>query len=237
MHRFYAEPTAEGAKLSPEEANHALRVLRLQAGDPCQAILNGKIFEAVIAATEPDVTLSLGAELPSPEASVQVTLFQGLPKGDKMEYILQKCTEAGVFQVTPVLFSRCVAKWEKKDDEKKLPRWQRIMSEAGKQSGRAVIPAVTPPVTVQELCEQMKDFDLVLTPWEEARSGSIRITWQGQKKIAIVIGPEGGIDAEEIAQMSAAGALPVTLGPRIFRTETAGLAALISLLTVTGDLE
>ena len=238
MHRFFAERLDENtAILPPEEAEHALRVLRMKPGDACQALLEGIVFEAEIAETAPLVLLRLGDFLPCPEPSVRVTLYQGIPKGEKMDYIAQKCTEAGVSRIVPVAFSRCVAKWEGKDAAKKQGRFQRIAAEAAKQSGRAVVPEIAPPVSVAAMCRDFAGYDLVLVPWEEERGHGIRQNWQGQKNVAIVIGPEGGISAQEIEQMNASGAVPVTLGPRIFRTETAGLAAVISLLTLSGDME
>lgn len=238
MHRFFAERTGNDTAVLPaEEAAHALRVLRLQKGDPCHAILEGKLFDARLAETSPEVTLRLLCELPSPEPSVKVTLYQGLPKGDKMEWIVQKCTEAGVVRVVPVLFSRCVAQWEKKDAGKKLPRWQRIAAEAAKQSGRAMIPEIGEPLTAKALCAALPRHDLSLTPWEEEKAVGIRGYLRGQKDVAVIIGPEGGIAPEEIALLKAAGAVPVTLGPRILRTETAGLASLIALMALTGNME
>ena len=143
MHRFFARRLDDRrAVLSPEESQHALRVLRMAQGDACQAILEGNLFAAAIEQAADEVVLLLGEQLPSPEAGVRITLYQGLPKGDKMEYILQKCTELGVHRFVPVAFSRCVVKWDKKDDQKKLPRWQRIALEAAKQSGRALVPEV-----------------------------------------------------------------------------------------------
>jgi len=238
MHRFFAARLDGGrAVLSPEESAHALKVLRMRISDPCQALLEGEIYAASMLEAGEQVILQLGEKLPSPEPSIRITLYQGLPKGDKMDMISQKCTEAGVAEIVPVLFSRCVTKWEKKDDEKKLPRWQRIAAEAAKQSGRAILPKIAPPMTLKQLCSQLPHHDLSLVPWEDQMGNGIRQQFRGQKDIAIVIGPEGGIDAAEIEQLKAAGAVPVTLGPRIFRTETAGLAAIISLLTLSGDME
>ena len=238
MHRFFARKLGEKeAILSREESQHALRVLRMEKGDPCQAILDGSIFAAEILDTQEQVTLLLGEKLPSPEASVRITLYQGLPKGDKMEYILQKCTELGVHRFVPVSFSRCVVKWEKKDNEKKLPRFQRIVMEAAKQSGRAVIPQVEAPISLNELCSRIAGHEKAFIPWEEERGQGIRAKWQGEKDVAIIIGPEGGMDEKEVEKMAAAGAVPVTLGPRILRTETAGLVAGASLLTISGDME
>ena len=238
MHRFFADFLDEkSAVLNEEEAAHALKVLRLRQGDACQALMDGSVYEATISQIQPQVILQLGEKLPSPEPSIRVTLYQGLPKGDKMDFLSQKCTEAGIFRIVPVLFSRCVVKWEKKDDEKKLPRWQRIAAEAAKQSGRAIVPEIGRPVTLKQLCEELKEYDLALVPWEDQKGNGIRQQFAGQKNIAVVIGPEGGMAPEEIEMMRQSGARPVTLGPRIFRTETAGLAALISLMTLSGDME
>ncbi len=238
MHRFFARRLNEReAALLPEEAVHAVRVLRMTPGDPCQALMEGSLFQARIRETAPQVTLTLEEELPSPEPSVRLTLYQGIPKGEKMDYITQKCTEAGAARIVPVAFSRCVARWDGRDEEKKLARYRRIAAEAAKQAGRAAAPEICAPVSVDTLCRQMPGHELTLVPWEEARGAGIRTRWTGQKNVALVIGPEGGLSCDEVARMREAGALPVTLGPRIFRTETAGLAAIVSLLTVSGDME
>ena len=238
MHRFFAQRLDEAsAALLPEEESHALKVLRLRPGDECQALLDGHIFEARLTSVSPRVALALGKELPSTEPGVRVTLYQGIPKGEKMDYIAQKCTEAGVFRIVPVEFSRCVAKWEGKDAEKKRARFQRIALEAAKQSGRALAPEIARPLSFQALCRAVPAHELCLMPWEEEKENGIRRHWQGQKDVGLIIGPEGGISAEEAQALSQAGAIPVTLGKRIFRTETAGLAALISLFTLSGDME
>ena len=238
MHRFFACPLNENtARLLPEEKAHCLKVLRMTAGDECQALVDGRIFAARILSVTDGVLLALENELPSAEARVRVTLYQGIPKGDKMDYIVQKCTEAGIRRIVPVAFSRCVAKWDGKDAEKKRQRLQRIAAEAAKQSGRALIPEIEMPISFSELCRAVPRHTLTLAPWEEQRGCGIASRWQGQEDVGIVIGPEGGISEEEIKALSAAGARPVTLGPRIFRTETAGLAALISLLTLSGDMQ
>lgn len=237
MHRFFAERTDEhAAALLPEEEAHALKVLRMQAGNPCQALLEGRIYAARIVETHPRVTLTLEEELPSQEPSVALTLYQGVPKGDKMDYIVQKCTEAGVARIVPVHFSRCVAQWTGKDAEKKTVRFRRIAAEAAKQSGRAVVPVIDPPVSFAAALGLLSRHEKVFVPWEEAEGRGVKSHWNGERDLAVLIGPEGGIAQEEIAALQALSAVPVTLGPRIFRTETAGLAALISILTLTNDM-
>lgn len=238
MHRFFAERTGpDTAVLSKEESAHALRVLRMNTGDACQAILEGELYAAQIQDVTEAVTLTLLDKLPTTEAAVRITLYQGLPKGDKMEFILQKCTEIGVHRFVPVLFGRCVVKWDKKDNEKKLPRWQRIVQEAAKQSGRALMPEVEAPITVKELLGRLESHGQVFVPWEEEKGNGIRKYWQNARDVAIVIGPEGGMDEKEVSAMQKTGAVAVTLGPRILRTETAGMAAAVSLLTLSGDME
>lgn len=237
MHRFFARKTDNlTAVLLPEEEAHALKVLRMNVGDPCQALAEGRIYDARITALSPAVTLRLEKELPSPEPSVRVTLYQGIPKGDKMDYIVQKGTEAGIDRIVPVAFSRCVAQWDGRDADKKIARLQRIAAEAAKQSGRAKVPSIDGPAAFRQLPDLLSGHEALFVPWEEARGQGFPSLIHGQKDITLLIGPEGGIAPEEISFLQSLGAVPVTLGPRIFRTETAGLAALISILTLTGDL-
>ncbi|MBR1586652.1 MAG: 16S rRNA (uracil(1498)-N(3))-methyltransferase [Clostridia bacterium] len=237
MHRFFARITGDrAAELLPEEEAHALKVLRMRAGDPCQILADGAIYAAHIVETAPRVTAALEKELPTTEPGVRLTLYQGVPKGDKMDYIAQKCTEAGAARIVPVHFSRCVAQWTGKDAEKKTARFQRIAAEAAKQSGRALTPVIEPPIAFGQLTQRLPRHEMTFVPWEEASGRGMGSFWQGQRDVGIVIGPEGGIAPEEIAALQGLNAVPVTLGPRIFRTETAGLAAIVSLLTLSGDM-
>ncbi len=232
MARFYAARTGENsAQLLPDEAHHAYKVLRLEEGDEITLILEEALFAARLLENGAAEILS---QLPSPEPSVKITLYQGIPKAEKMDWIVQKCTEAGVCDIVPVAMQRCISKLTAQDAQKKTERWQRIAAEAAKQAGRAVTPTVHPPVSFARLCEKITTHELALVPWEEAKGMSIRKGLNKQTDIAIVIGPEGGIAAEEIERLNA---VPVTLGPRIFRTETAGLAALISIMQLTGNME
>ncbi len=186
------------------------------------------------------------AECPSPEARTHVTLWQGLPKADKLEMIAQKATELGMWALWPVEMTRSIAKADKADKgDKKRERLSRIALEAAKQSGRAHVPAIEP---TRSLKAAMKDaaqeaFDLILVAWEEEHalplSQAVK-AYEAQhgtpKKVLIVIGPEGGITPEEKAQLDQIGARSVTLGKRILRTETAGLCALAALWTALGEM-
>ncbi|MBR1685609.1 MAG: 16S rRNA (uracil(1498)-N(3))-methyltransferase [Clostridia bacterium] len=242
MHRFYALAQEEDcAVLSPEDAHHALHVLRLHSGDPVEIVLGGKRYTAAIASATPDhVTARLTGTLPDTESTLRVTLFQGLPKGDKMELIVQKAVELGCAQIVPVAMSRCVVKLTAKDAAKKCERWQKIAREAGKQSGRTCEVTVTAPVPLATLSEHLSSLDAVLVPWEEEKSTGLRsfcLAHPQLHSLGIIIGPEGGISPEEIDILKRAGALPVTLGPRILRTETAGICALSAVMCLMGEME
>ena len=244
MHRFWVEAKLSAgaeASLDPAEARHAGQVLRLRPGDPCELLGNGERWAGEIISLSADGgTVRVIAALPSAEPRLRITLFQGLPKGDKMESIIQKAVELGAEAIIPVAMSRCVVRLDAKDAARRRERWQRIAAEACKQSGRCALPEVKPFLTAKELPGAFRAFDAVLVPWEEAREGSLRTFAQKHPEVcrlAVVIGPEGGITPEEIAEMEKAGAQTVTLGPRILRTETAGMAAVAALMSLYGEME
>ena len=245
MHRFFVDEQGivnGSACLEISDAHHAAKVLRLKKGDEVMLMDSKALYRASIATLDGTVVrCDIMDKHPSPEAALQITLYQGLPKADKMEWIVQKCTEAGIMALSPVAMSRCVSVVDAKDAPKKQERWQRIAREATKQSGRAVVPQVSMPMSFANALAQLATHELVLVPWEEAEGyGPRRVheKYSQIKDIAIVIGPEGGIAPEEIALLQVkAGAVPITLGKRILRTETAGLAASIALLALWGDME
>ena len=240
MHRFFADESGirDGmARLEAEDAAHALRVLRLQPGEKIHLFSGGAAWLAEIGDIADGVSVRVLSPLQSPEASLRITLYQGIPKGEKMEYIVQKCTEAGVARIVPVDMPRCVARLEGKAD-KKLIRWNRIAREAAKQAFRPVTPEVAAPVSLRELPALLSAHQLALAPWEDARDGALRqLITPELTDLALVIGPEGGMSPEDVAPLLAAGAKAVTLGPRIFRTETAGLAAIVAAMAFSGNLE
>ncbi len=244
MHRFFIDsaPDAEGiCFLSPEDARHAVTVLRLKPGQHIEAVLDGVLRDAEIISTDPrDVRVRLLSELPSREPALSVTLFQGLPKADKMDLIVQKATELGVSRIVPLVMNRCVARPDQKDISRKLERWNRIAREAGKQSGRCVIPEVAEPLSLRNLPQFSSLPDTGVVLWEEAGSYgplSFRNDHDSPGSLGIVIGPEGGIEKEEVDLLSEAGFIPLTLGKRILRTETAGLAALAAFMSLYGEME
>ncbi len=215
-----------------------MQVLRLKKGATVVLLDGlGGVFEAEIEDLgKQRVTARIAGQLPDNEARARVTLYQGLPKAAKLETILQKCTEIGVHAVQPVLFSRSIVE-PGKNQEKNLSRYRRIAREAAKQCGRGQVPMVGQVKTFAEMLERIQGHGVTLVPWEEEKRSRIADALFGKPhEIALVIGPEGGITPEEIEQLRAHGARTVTLGPRILRTETAGMAALASILTLTGDL-
>ena len=240
MHRFFADEAGivNGlARLEAEDAGHALRVLRLGPGEKIHLFSGGEAYLAEIADTAEGVTVRVLQPVKSPEATLRVTLYQGVPKGDKMDYIVQKCTEAGVHRIVPVNMPRSVAKLGA-EDGKKLARWNRIAREAAKQAFRPLTPEVAPPLAMKRLPAALAGHQLALVPWEDARDGSLRQLITPQiTDLALVVGPEGGMSPEDVAPLLAAGAKAVTLGPRIFRTETAGLAAIVAAMAFSNNLE
>ncbi len=180
------------------------------------------------------------------EPVIEATLFQGVPKGDKMDLIIQKSVELGITTIVPVLMARSVVKIEnEKDGRKKQERWQRIAHEAAKQSGRGVVPRVLMPISFREALELAEPFDLKLIPYEKEEAVSIKAALkQGEghreferKSVGIMVGPEGGIDLSEVEKAQKKGFRPVTLGKRILRTETAGFVALSCVMYEFDEME
>lgn len=244
MHRFYADDRgiADGVvHLTEEDARHASRVLRMKIGETAQVFCGEERWQGeIISVDEHDVALRVTEQLPSTEAMLRITLYQGLPKADKLEWIIQKAVELGAERVAPVSMSRCVVQLSAKDGAKKQERWQKIAREACKQSGRCRPLAVNAPLTFKAFLAELADYDAAIVPWEDARGYSLKRFHDEHaaiRSLAIVIGPEGGMSPEEIARMQEAGCRSVTLGPRILRTETAGLAAISALLCLYGDME
>ena len=243
MHRFYAEPGSlrDGmACLSPEDTAHALKILRLAPGDTVELFSDGSRYLAEIADAARDaVRVRVLEELPTTEPRLRVTLFQGLPKADKLELIVQKAVELGAEAVVPVAMERSVVRLTPESAPRKRDRWQKIAREACKQSGRCAEPTVGLPVTAAELARELSRFDAAVVPWEDARGYSLNAFHAEHpdiRTLAVVIGPEGGITPAEIEALQTAGCRPVTLGPRILRTETAGLAALSALMCLYGEM-
>lgn len=240
MHRFFAEPSAIGEKeirLTGPDVNHIRKVLRMREGE--EILISdgqGRDFHCRIEAIEEEeVTARILWVLDgNAELAFDITLFQGLPKGDKMEFIIQKCVELGVARIVPVNTKRTIVKLDAKKEQARIKRWSGISESAAKQSGRGRIPEVTGVKSFAEALEEAKKLNMCLIPYELARdmaqTRKVLSSIKPGMSVGIFIGPEGGFEEEEVEQAEAAGARPITLGRRILRTETAGMAVLAMLV-------
>lgn len=241
MHWFYVEKSQidnEKIRITGEDVNHIKNVLRMDIGEHvviCDR--EGKDYYCTLESLSSDEVIAHIEEINDTQSELpaKIYLFQGIPKKDKMELIVQKAVELGAFEIIPVSMKRCVAKIEEgKKEAKKLERWQAIATSAAKQSGRGIIPQLHSVMTFGEAVQYAKSLDYCLVPYEQAKDmgatvEEIKNACKG-KSIGVFIGPEGGFDDKEIEQIEAAGFHAITLGKRILRTETAGLTILSVLM-------
>lgn len=239
MPRFFVE-TTEGDTLtiSGQDAVHIRRSLRMEVGDEltvCDG--HGTDCACVIRAfSGDDVVLDVTARTPSSsEPSCAVTLYQGLPKADKMEWIIQKAVELGVTRIVPVQMARSVAVINEKSG-KKAARWQKIADEAAGQSGRGILPVVENPIPFREAAVRLAT-ETALVCYECGGEPFTSLVSRESTAVSLVIGPEGGFDPKEIDTLRDGGARIATLGPRILRCETAPIAALAVLMAASGNME
>jgi 16S rRNA (uracil1498-N3)-methyltransferase len=226
-----------------DDYKHISKVLRLKIGEKI-GINNciGREYMGEIASIDKKyVHVNILNEISiNNESTLKIYLFQGLPKSSKMDLIVQKATELGAFEITPIITQRVVVKNEL-NEFKKLSRWNRIILESCKQCKRSIIPEVNAPIEFEKLLERLADMDLIVVPYEEENGFGIKnvmdqIVLRKIQKVAVIIGPEGGFEPFEIEKLRAKGAYIVTLGPRIFRTETAGFVCISLLQYELGDL-
>lgn len=236
MSRFFTSPENVGEKsiriTDQNDIHHISKVLRLKIGDKIDISDSNKWeYETEIAYLDKDYVeaIILDRQKFANEPKSKVTLFQGVPKQGKMELIIQKTVELGVYEIVPVFTDRTVVTDNGKFS-KKIERWQKISDEAVKQCKRGIIPTVADDITFKEMMEQLKGFDLVLFPYENEENRTIKDALKGRKDIpetiAIIIGPEGGFSDKEALSLKDFGAECVTLGKTTLRTETAGMVAL-----------
>ena len=242
MPRFFKSmpPAAVGetVELVGQDAVHIGRSLRLKVGDAV-LLCDGKSteYDTVIEnVTASAVTLRVESVRPSKaEPSVAVTLYQGLPKGDKMEWIIQKAVELGVTRIVPVETARSVARLGEKAD-KKQARWQAIASAAAEQSGRGALPEVAAPRAFKEALADMAGEPLIVC-YEGGGQPLPALVSPDMKRLSLFIGPEGGIAPDEMEALTGIGGQAASLGPRILRCETAPLAALAVVMAQTGNMQ
>lgn len=241
MYQFFIETSQiaeDQIRILGKDVNHMKNVLRMKPGEEirvtdsetsrsyrCEvAELYEKTIVCHILAEEEE-----GSELP-----VRIYLFQGLPKADKMELIIQKAVELGVYQIIPTACRRCVVKLDPKKEKTKLARWQQIAEAAAKQSKRSLIPEIMPVISLREAFARSQKMQVRLIPYERAEGmEKTREILKGIRpgdEVAVFIGPEGGFEEAEIEEAMKAQIKPVTLGKRILRTETAGMTVLAFLL-------
>lgn len=244
MHRFYVQPEYINdtvATICGDELKHLKQVLRLKTGDTITIFDGmGKEYNGIIdyiGQDQAEVKIEL---IPSEkESSIDIWLVQGLPKGDKMEFIIQKATELGVRGIIPLEARRSIVRLQGKKREERRKRWQKVALEACKQCGRTIVPQVLSPQGLVGILDSMSANNNILIPWEEGGrpmgevlKGNVDV----DKPVYIIIGPEGGLEENEVEIAKEYGAIPVTLGPRIMRTETAGLVSIAITMYQWGDL-
>ena len=243
MPRFFKHldaPAAVGDLLHVEgqDAAHIRLSLRMSVGDRV-TLCDGKGYDydtVIDAVSEREVTLRVCAiECSQSEPSVQVTVYQGYPKGDKLELIIQKAVELGAARIVPVVTSRSIAKPGDKAD-KKQARWQQIADEAAGQCGRGILPEVSAPLTFAQALAEMRGQKL-LGLYEAGGQPLSSVVDRDAGDLVLFIGPEGGISPDELQKLQEVGGTVISLGRRILRCETAPLAALAAVMTLTGNLE
>lgn len=241
MYQFFIESSAvdkEHIEITGPDVNHIKNVLRMRIGEKIAAVneAEGGKYLCEIRKLEEERILCgiLSEEEADTELPSKIYLFQGLPKGDKMELILQKAVELGCYEVVPVACKRCVVKLEEKRQKSRIQRWQNISEAAAKQSGRRIIPHVHEMMRFPEALAYAADMDICLIPYERAvnmeETKSLLASVKTGQRIAVFIGPEGGFEEAEIEEAKKAGIKPVTLGRRILRTETAAITVLSWLM-------
>lgn len=216
-----------------EDVKHIANVLRKQIGDElniCNITTSENFLCQLEKIGKEEIKCKIIKKITSEaEPKTEITIFQGLPKAEKMELIIQKCTEIGVKTFVPTEMERCIVKLDKKAEFKKIERWQKIAETAAKQSGRDIIPKVENLINLKKMCNLIEKYDIVILAYENEEECTLKQALRNIKsrdnlKIGIIIGPEGGIDEKEVEMLKQAGAKPVTLGKRILRTETVGIS-------------
>lgn len=242
LNRIFCEgPLTAGATVTLPAAGayHVARVLRMREGAPLTVFDgSGNDYHAEIVRVEGDkVTVQLRAQsLNTAESPLRITLVQGISRSERMDWTLQKATELGVTAVAPVLTARSVVRLDEKQAQKKQAHWRGIVIGACEQSGRARIPSISAPSSLRDYFANVpKDgMRLVLSPTAPASLTGLASL---ASKVELLIGPEGGLDDDEISAAQKAGFMPVRLGPRVLRTETAAVVALTVLQALWGDLQ
>lgn len=244
MHRFTISPeriSGDRVTFDADETRHLVRVLRLRPGDlVVTADGRGRAYQVRIADLGDTATGTIVGPAPAAtESSLAIALVQGVPKGDKMEAIVRATTELGIARIIPALTARTVIRLDADGWRARAQRWQRVAKEASKQCGRAIVPSVEAPRALTDIVAGGEPADMRLCLWEGGGVPLRRLLDAidtAPRSATVIVGPEGGLDEDEVARARAAGYTPVTLGHRILRTETAGPAMVAILQHRLGDL-
>jgi 16S rRNA (uracil1498-N3)-methyltransferase len=236
MQRYFVEQIEDDeAIITGDDAHHIVRVMRMKLGDEVYCCANGKTALCTIAEITNEFVKAAIVQWveESNELPVFVTIASGLPKGDKLELVLQKGTELGAAAFLPFQAARSIAKWDAKKGNKKIERWTKIVKEAAEQSHRAVVPSVCAPVSFKELLSMSADYDMCIVAYEEEAKQGEKSNFaraldriQPGQRVLLVFGPEGGLAQDEVRLLREHSFIACSLGPRILRTETAPLYAL-----------
>ena len=225
-------------KVEGTDVNHIKNVLRQKVGDEitiCNSQKQKNYLCDIIKIEREVIECRIVRELEDFKSNIKVTIMQGLPKSDKMDLVIQKSVELGVYDIIPVEMERCIVKLQEKDKKKKLERWQKIAEVAAKQCDRNFIPIVKNIMTLKNICKILSEYDIVILAYEKEEKTKLKEALKKIKeqykdkevKIAVIIGPEGGIDSKEVQMIQESdNVVTVTLGKRILRTETVALNVL-----------
>lgn len=249
MQRFFVEENQidtenNNIKIIGNDVNHIKNVLRCKINEQieiCSKDTNNAYLCEINNFTEDAIECKIKSKLENNrESNIHINIVQALPKADKMELIIQKCTELGVKEFTPINLKRCIVKIDSKDEKKKIERWQKQAEVAAKQCGRDIIPKVNNIYNVSTIFNLLKEYDLIILAYENEKEHSlrdeIRKIENKNSKIAIIIGPEGGLEESEVIKLQENGAKVISLGKRILRTETVSVAISSILMYELGDL-
>lgn len=238
---FVNELDGEFAIIDGDDYNHLVNVLRFQLGDKLEIAYNGKIYLAnIIEIENKSLEIELLEELDiNNEAKTKITLFQGIAKGNRMDYVFQKGTEIDISSFSVFTSERSIVKLNDRNKKTRKERWEKIIEAAGKQSFRNIIPKFNGFYEFEEMLEELNRFPLIIAPYESEEEKTLKEILKTERygEIAIVIGPESGFESSEIEKMKNIGANIITLGPRILRTETAGPLTSGLILYEYGDME
>lgn len=240
MQKLFVDFTPENKiTLNEEQSRHIAKSLRMKVGDMLMLSCgDGEDYGCMLEEINGGlVTLSVCyRQANASEPDVKVTLYQGVPKGDKLEDVIQKCTELGVGRICPVLTHRSVSRPDAKSAGKKQVRYQKIALEAAQQSGRGIVPEIMPMQTLSDAVKA-DDSELKILFYEGGGQSLKSLIGEGVKSVSVYIGPEGGFEPYEVEEIEQAGGKTATLGARILRTQTAPVAALSAIMLLTGNME